>query len=75
MLDGDSALPCGAVADVTKTGFSVQTGSGLLRILELQIPGKKAHERGRVPAWLPDGAGDPARRRIDRNAYNTSTGG
>ena len=41
VLDGDSALPCGAVADVTKTGFSVQTGSGLLRILELQIPGKK----------------------------------
>ena len=41
VLDGDSALPCGAVTDVTKTGFSVQTGSGLLRILELQIPGKK----------------------------------
>lgn len=41
VLDVDSALPCGAVADVTKTGFSVQTGSGLLRILELQIPGKK----------------------------------
>ena len=49
VLDGDSALPCGAVADVTKTGFSVQTGSGLLRILELQIPGKK---RMSVDAFL-----------------------
>lgn len=41
VVDADSSLPCGTVAEVTRTDFSVQTGKGLLKVLELQIPGKK----------------------------------
>lgn len=38
-----SALP-GTVTEVTKEYFSVQTGQGILKIYELQIPGKKRME-------------------------------
>lgn len=41
VVDGESKAPCGTVAEVTKTDFSVQTGKGLLKVTELQIPGKK----------------------------------
>ena len=39
--DGDASVQPGTVTTVTKDGFSVQTGEGILNILELQIPGKK----------------------------------
>ena len=32
--------------DVEKDGFLVQTGAGLLKITELQIPGKKRMDAG-----------------------------
>lgn len=41
VLEKESGQPCGTVAEVTKTDFSVQTGKGLLTVKELQIPGKK----------------------------------
>lgn len=41
VVDRESKAPCGTVAEVTKTDFSVQTGKGLLKVTELQIPGKK----------------------------------
>lgn len=41
VVDRESEAPCGTVAEVTKTDFSVQTGKGLLKVTELQIPGKK----------------------------------
>lgn len=36
----------GTIVKVEKDGFFVQTGEGLLRILELQIPGKKRMDAG-----------------------------
>ncbi len=36
----------GEVAKVEKDGFYVQTGDGLLKVLELQIPGKKRMDAG-----------------------------
>ncbi|MBR2189176.1 MAG: methionyl-tRNA formyltransferase [Eubacterium sp.] len=39
--DGAAALRPGTICEVTKSGFSVQTGEGVLRILELQLAGKK----------------------------------
>ena len=41
VVDRECKAPCGTVAEVTKTDFSVQTGQGLLKVTELQIPGKK----------------------------------
>lgn len=41
VVDRESKALCGTVAEVTKTDFSVQTGKGLLKVTELQIPGKK----------------------------------
>nr|WP_303183507.1 methionyl-tRNA formyltransferase [Lachnoclostridium phocaeense] len=41
VVDRECKAPCGTVAEVTKTDFSVQTGKGLLKVTELQIPGKK----------------------------------
>ena len=41
VLEKESGQPCGTVAEVTKEGFLVQTGKGLLAVTQLQIPGKK----------------------------------
>ena len=38
--DEERAVP-GTIIEVEKDGFYVQTGDGLLKITELQIPGKK----------------------------------
>lgn len=42
---GSSVRP-GTVVDIGKNDFAVQTGEGLLRILEVQMPGKKRMETG-----------------------------
>ena len=44
--EGDSGREPGTVVDVEKDGFLVQTGAGLLKITELQIPGKKRMDAG-----------------------------
>lgn len=44
VLEGDSGSLPGTVVRVEKDGFLVQTGGGLLKILSLQIPGKKRME-------------------------------
>ena len=36
----------GGVLSVEKDSFTVQTGDGVLRVLELQIPGKKRMDTG-----------------------------
>lgn len=45
VTDNSSKEP-GVVAKVEKDGFYVQTGDGLLKVLELQIPGKKRMDAG-----------------------------
>ena len=40
-----NAVP-GTVLSVEKDSFTVQTGAGVLRVLELQIPGKKRMDTG-----------------------------
>ena len=45
VADNSSKEP-GVVAKVEKDGFYVQTGDGLLKVLELQIPGKKRMDAG-----------------------------
>lgn len=42
----DGAYSPGTVTEVGKDSFAVQTGDGLLRVYELQIPGKKRMETG-----------------------------
>lgn len=42
---GEEAMP-GTIVATDKTSFSVQTGKGCLKILELQIPGKKRMDAG-----------------------------
>lgn len=37
----DSEYDCGVVAEIAKDSFSIQTGSGLLKLLEVQLEGKK----------------------------------
>lgn len=44
VLPEDSGLEPGTIARVDKKGFYVQTGKGELRVLALQIPGKKRME-------------------------------
>lgn len=45
--DGENGTAApGTVVDVEKDSFAVQTGDGLLRVYELQIPGKKRMETG-----------------------------
>ena len=46
VVQEDSSLAPGTVVRVGKKDFCVQTGKGMLRILELQIPGKKRMETG-----------------------------
>lgn len=44
-VDGEAAAP-GQILSVDKKGFTVQTGAGALRILELQMEGKKRMDAG-----------------------------
>ena len=44
--EGQGAQEPGTVVSVGKNDFAVQTGSGILRVYELQIPGKKRMETG-----------------------------
>ena len=41
VLDKESGQAPGTVAEVDKKTFAVQTGKGMLKILSLQLPGKK----------------------------------
>lgn len=41
VVERNSIYPAGSVAEVKKDSFSVQTGDGLLRLLEVQLEGKK----------------------------------
>lgn len=43
---GASNVPAGTVTNITKNGFDVVTGEGLLRINELQLEGKKRMDTG-----------------------------
>ena len=42
---GKNAMP-GTVVSVAKDSFCIQTGDGVLRILEVQMPGKKRMDTG-----------------------------
>ena len=44
VLDENTDAKPGTIVKVEKDGFSVQTGDGLLKVLALQIPGKKRME-------------------------------
>ena len=46
VLDEDTQQPVGSIVAVDKTSFSVQTGKGVLQILELQMQGKKRMDAG-----------------------------
>ena len=46
VTDENSNGQVGTVVKVEKDGFYVQTGNGLLKVLELQIPGKKRMDAG-----------------------------
>ena len=41
LLTQQSALPPGTIANCDKAGIDVVTGQGIIRILELQTPGKR----------------------------------
>ena len=46
VTDENSNEQAGTVVKVEKDGFYVQTGNGLLKVIELQIPGKKRMDAG-----------------------------
>lgn len=46
VTDKNSNEQAGTVVKVEKDGFYVQTGNGILKVLELQIPGKKRMDAG-----------------------------
>ena len=46
IFEGQKENEPGTVVKVEKDGFFVQTGNGLLKITQLQIPGKKRMEAG-----------------------------
>lgn len=46
VTDENSKEQAGTVVKVEKDGFYVQTGNGLLKVVELQIPGKKRMDAG-----------------------------
>ncbi len=46
VVEKDTAEPWGVVAEVEKNSFCVQTGQGLLRLLEVQLEGKKRMSAG-----------------------------
>lgn len=58
VTDGDSGLEPGTVARVTKEAFWVQTGAGMLKVLSLQIPGKKRMDTGAFLRGYPLKTGD-----------------
>ncbi|MCB7302782.1 methionyl-tRNA formyltransferase [Bariatricus massiliensis] len=53
----DSDKKPGTVVEVTKNGFAVQTGKGLLQVKSLQIPGKKRMEADAFLRGYPLSAG------------------
>lgn len=46
VIDENSNEQAGTIVKVEKDGFYVQTGNGLLKVIELQIPGKKRMDAG-----------------------------
>ncbi|OGT35625.1 MAG: methionyl-tRNA formyltransferase [Gammaproteobacteria bacterium RBG_16_51_14] len=58
-LDKITGLPPGRVAGCARTGIDVATGSGLLRILELQLPGKRVMSAGEFLNGRPDFQSSP----------------
>ncbi len=46
MVPENTDLMPGTVAKVDKNSFSIQTGDGLLRLLEIQLEGKKRMSAG-----------------------------
>lgn len=53
----DSDKKPGTIVEVTKNGFAVQTGKGLLQVKSLQIPGKKRMEADAFLRGYPLSAG------------------
>lgn len=41
VVEGNTDCPCGVVARIDRDGFCIQTGDGLLKLLEVQPEGKK----------------------------------
>lgn len=41
VMDEDSDLTCGTITAIDKDGFTIQTGKGQLKLLEIQLEGKK----------------------------------
>lgn len=56
--DGGEAAAPGQILSVDKKGFTVQTGEGALRILELQMEGKKRMDAGAFLRGCPMAAGE-----------------
>lgn len=46
VVEKNTGFPSGTVAEVDKDSFSIQTGEGLLRLLEIQLEGKKRMSTG-----------------------------
>lgn len=46
VVEKNTGFPPGTVAEVDKDSFSIQTGEGLLRLLEIQLEGKKRMSTG-----------------------------
>ena len=46
IVEGSSDKEPGTIVKVEKDAFYVQTGEGLLKVCELQIPGKKRMDAG-----------------------------
>ena len=46
VLEGQTDQMPGTIVKVEKDGFCVQTGTGLIKVLSLQIPGKKRMDAG-----------------------------
>lgn len=46
VIDRNTDFESGVVAEVTKDGFCIQTGNGLLKLLEIQLEGKKRMTAG-----------------------------
>ena len=57
VLDQDTKEAPGTVVKVEKDGFCVQTGKGILKVLTLQIPGKKRMEADAFLRGYPMGEG------------------
>lgn len=46
VLEEQSTLPVGSIVSISKDGFTVQTGDGILAIKEVQLEGKKRMDAG-----------------------------